>query len=64
MYNKTSLYLEFGHSLSNLGTASTVTIYTAYLCLNLLTAPDLKFQTARTLHSAVLDLITSNFKAN
>jgi hypothetical protein len=62
--NETLIHLEFGHSLSNLGTPSAVTIYSMHLCLNLLTMPDLKFWTGITLHNTVLDSITSNFKAN
>jgi hypothetical protein len=37
------IHLEFGNSLSNLGTQSTVTIHRRYLRLNLSTTPDLKF---------------------
>jgi hypothetical protein len=41
--NKTLIHLEFGKSLSNLGTTSAVTICSVYLRINLSTTPDLKF---------------------
>jgi hypothetical protein len=37
------MYLAIGNSLSNMGTPSTVAIYSMYLRLNLSTTPDLKF---------------------
>jgi hypothetical protein len=62
--NKTLIHLEFGNFLSNLGTPLAVTVSNMFLCLNLSTVPDLKFQTAITIHSTLLNLITGNFKAN